>query len=312
MKVAFLFPGQGAQQVGMGMDVAEKYDVARDVFNKADEVLGFSISKLIKEGPPEELKQTINTQPAIVTTSIALLEVLKSYGIECGAVAGHSVGEYAALYGAGVLDLESCVKVTRARGEYMHEAGGKNPGTLYAIIGLDEDTVQKICDNVDGLVVIANLNCPGQIVISGEVKAVEEAGRKAEELGARKVVPLAVSAAFHSPLMEEAASKLAQVLDSVNFADAKVPVYSNVSAEPVKSGEKLRELMKRQIISQVLWEKAMRNMIADGFDTFIEIGPGRTLAGMMRRIDRKVKVYNFNNVSSLDKILKEFSAVSAK
>jgi [acyl-carrier-protein] S-malonyltransferase len=313
-KIAFLFPGQGSQAVGMGMDVADLFPAAAKVFDTADRVLGFSISSLIRQGPEEELKLTINTQPAVVATSIAMLEVLREHGIECQATAGHSVGEYAALYCAGVLSLENCLELTRARGEYMHESGVKYPGTLAAVIGLDIDKLEEVCRSVSaetGIVVVANLNCPGQTVISGELKAVEKAGEKALEAGASKVVSLQVSAAFHSPLMDEAAEKLAEKLNSVEFHDARFPVYANVTGEPVTSGVQIRELMKKQITSRVSWEKAIRRMMEDGISEFVEIGPGNALAGMLRRIDRKLTVHNLNSVSSLEKVLEKMSNITA-
>jgi [acyl-carrier-protein] S-malonyltransferase len=309
-KIAFIFPGQGSQAVGMGMDAADKFPAAKKVFDTADRVLGFSISGLIRQGPEEELKLTINTQPAVVATSIALLEVLRERGIECLATAGHSVGEFAALYCAGVLTLEDCFGLTRARGEYMHESGEKYPGTLAAVIGLDTDKLEEVCRRVSeetGIVVVANLNCPGQTVISGELKAIEKAGEKALEAGASRVMPLPVSAAFHSPLMDEAAEKLARKLDSVEFSDVRFPVYANVTGEPVTSGEQIRELMKKQITSRVSWEKSIRRMMEDGISEFVEIGPGNALAGMLRRIDRKLSVHNCSSVDSLEKVLEKMT-----
>ncbi|MFP4497856.1 MAG: ACP S-malonyltransferase [Vulcanimicrobiota bacterium] len=308
-KLAFVFPGQGSQTVGMGMDVAEKYPAAEKIFKTADKVLGFSLADMIKNGPEEDLKITVNTQPAIVTTSIALLEVLRGQGFTCNATAGHSIGEYSALYCAGVLTLEDALMLTRARGEYMNEAGEDNPGTLAAIIGVDKEKMEEICHKTASetgeTVVVANINCPGQIVISGNHQSVEKAGEMASEAGAKKVIPLAVSAAFHSPLMNKAADKLAKKLNKVTFSDAKIPVYSNVTGTMVTDGDKLRDLMKQQIISQVQWEKSVNMMKSDGIDTFVEIGPGKALAGMIKRIDRKADVHNFNGLAALDRIMKK-------
>lgn len=304
MRCAFIFPGQGAQVVGMGVDVAANFEVARNIFQEADRCLGFSLTDIIREGPEEVLKQTGNTQPAIVATSIAMFEVLREKGYKFELTAGHSVGEFSALYAAGVLSLDSCLDLTRARGEYMQEAGEKFPGTLAAVIGLEVPVVEGICKEASsqGIVVVANLNCPGQVVISGDIKAVEEAGRICSERGAKKVIPLAVSAAFHSPLMDEAAARLAEKLDKVEFSDAKIPIVSNVTAEPVSDGDRIRSLMKRQISSRVLWEKSMRHMLSEGIDTFVEVGPGNALAGMLKRIERKTPVFNFNDMKTLEKL----------
>ncbi len=311
--MAFLFPGQGAQAVGMGIDLFEQFPEAEKVFETADRVLGFSITDLVRNGPAEELKLTVNTQPAVVTASIAMLEALKSRGYSCEATAGHSVGEYTALYCAGVLSMEDAISLTRSRGEYMHQAGEEKPGTLSAVIGLDLAVVENICHRASdrGVCVVANINCPGQVVISGDMAGVEEAGRLATEAGASRVIPLEVSAAFHSPLMEEAARKLSQRLDQVKFSDAKIPVYCNIDGTARTEGNAIRELMKKQITSRVLWEKSIGAMMSDGIDKFIEIGPGKTLAGMLKRIDRKTAVFNFNTASSLDKLEKQMEKYMA-
>lgn len=309
MNCAFLFPGQGSQAVGMGMDIADNFECAKRVFNKADEVLGFSITQMIKEGPEEELKQTANTQPSVVTVSIALMEVLKEKGITCNAAAGHSVGEYAALYCAGMLTLDECLDLTRSRGIYMGEAGDKYPGTLSAVMGLELEKVEQACEEASekGVVVVANLNSPGQVVISGDIEAVSAAEKAAMKLGATKTVPLKVSAAFHSPLMDEAAAKLSEKIDTITFKDADIPVYSNVTAEPVKDGSQMKELMKKQIVSRVYWEKSIKKMQADGIDTFIEIGPGKVLSGMLKKIDRKINVHNFSDLKTLEKLLEKLN-----
>jgi len=313
MKIAFVFPGQGSQAVGMGIDVAENYESARKIYEKAGEILGFSLMDLIKNGPAEELTRTDNTQPAVVTTSIALMEVLREHGFECQMTAGHSVGEFAALYCSGALSLESCIDLTRARGTYMNEAGEKYPGTMSAIMGLELPQLEEVCQKASekGVVVVANLNNPGQLVISGSIEGVREAERIALESGAKRVFPLPVSAAFHSPLMDEAAEKLANKLDTVQFSDNLIPVVSNVTAEPVTDGEQMRELMKAQISSRVYWEKSVKRMIDEGIEVFIEIGPGTALAGMIKKIDKKAEVYNFSNMATLQKILEKFNKIPA-
>lgn len=305
MNRAFIFPGQGSQEVGMGLDIAEKFESARKVYDRANEILGFSLSDLIKNGPADELKQTVNTQPAVVVTSIAIMEALREAGFNCEMTAGHSVGEFAALYCAGVLTLEDCIDLTRSRGAFMNEAGEKYPGTMSALLGVDVEAASEICKTASekGVVVVANLNSPGQVVISGSIEAVEEAGRIAPEMGAKKVVPLSVSAAFHSPLMDEAAEKLAEKLDKVNFSNARIPIVANVTGKPVTNGREIRELMKIQISSQVLWEKSIRYMMENGIDTYLEIGPGKALSGMLKKIDRKLQVYNVSDMNSYDKII---------
>ena len=305
MSKAFIFPGQGSQEVGMGLDIAERFESAKKIYNRANEILGFSLSDLIRNGPADELKKTVNTQPAVVVTSIAIMEALRETGFNCKMTAGHSVGEFAALYCAGVLTLEDCIDLTRARGEFMNEAGEKYPGTMSALLGVDVETASEICRKASekGVVVVANLNCPGQVVISGSIEAVEEAGRIAPEMGAKKVIPLSVSAAFHSPLMDEAAEKLADKLDNVHFSDARIPVIANVTGKPVTNGKEIRELMKTQISSQVLWEKSIRYMMENGIDGYLEIGPGKALSGMLKKIDRKLQVYNVSDLNSYNKVM---------
>lgn len=303
-RTAFLFPGQGSQEVGMGQDIAGEFKKAKEIFDRADQVLGFSLSGLIKEGPAEELKKTINTQPAVVATSIAIMEVLREEGVRPYITAGHSVGEFTALYCAGVISLEDCILLTRARGEFMHQAGEKYPGTLSAIIGMDLPSVEELCNNSReaDVLEVANLNCPGQIVISGSIEAIARAEKMAAEKGV-KTVSLKVSAAFHSPLMNEACEKLANRLDQVEFRDAVIPLVSNVTAQLERDGQKIRELMKKQIISRVLWEESIRTMQKEGVEEFIEIGPGKALAGMLKKIDRKINVVNVNDIKSLSRIL---------
>jgi [acyl-carrier-protein] S-malonyltransferase len=302
-KVAFIFPGQGSQQVGMGADLVEEFAVAKETFAEADNALDIDISKLCFEGPAEDLQETSNTQPAILTTSIAVYRVLKEKGIEPDIVAGHSLGEYSALVAAGVLDFTDAVKLVRKRGQLMEEADG----TMAAIIGLNAKEVEELCQKAStaGIVEPANYNCPGQIVISGEKEGVEQATKLAQEAGAKKAVILNVSGPFHSSLMEPAGEKLSKELAEVTLNDAQVPVVTNINAEFTTKDEDFVQALIKQISGSVRWEESVKAMIEDGVDTFVEVGPGRVLKGFMRRIDRKVTALNVEDLASLEKTLKK-------
>ncbi len=288
-KTAFLFPGQGSQFVGMAKDLYEAYPEVRETFDQAESILKFSLKSLCFEGPEDELKQTRYTQPAIFTHSYAVDGLLKKHGIYPGCVAGHSLGEYSALVSAGALSFEDGLRLVKIRGELMQISGEKNPGTMAAIIGATPEVVAEACAEAasTGIVQPANYNCPGQLVISGSIPGVHRAMELAKEKGARIAKALTVSGAFHSPLMEDALKGLVQALDDVEIRDSKIPVYSNVEALPVTSGDKMRQLLKQQLLSPVLWENIIRNMISDGFAQFYEVGPGQVLRGLLRRIDRK-------------------------
>lgn len=304
-KVAFVFPGQGAQYVGMGRDLAEQYPQFRRYFDEASEVLGFDLARLCFEGPEERLQETANTQPAILTVSVATLALLRERGLEPDVVAGLSLGEYTALVAAGVLEFRQAVDLVRRRGIYMQEAVPLGEGTMAAILGLESQAVEEICRQARdvGWVEPANYNCPGQVVIAGHVAAVEKAVRLAQEAGAARAVILPVSAPFHCKLLAPAGERLARDLQAVPLAPARIPVVANVTADYVREPEAIRELLIRQVSSPVRWEESVRRMMADGVDTFVEVGPGRTLSGFVRRIDRKLRVFNVEDNQSLVKLL---------
>ncbi|KLV28265.1 [acyl-carrier-protein] S-malonyltransferase [Niallia circulans] len=307
-KIAFVFPGQGSQAVGMGKDLFEQFEPAANVFKKADQKLNFSLTDLIFEGPKEELTLTHNTQPALLTTSIAILEHFKQFNIQPDFVAGHSLGEYSALVAAGVLSFEEAVFAVRKRGEYMQEAVPAGEGAMAAVLGLEREKLTAVTQEISDAgnsVQLANLNCPGQIVISGTTKGVELAGEKAKEAGAKRAIPLEVSGPFHSELMKPAAEKFASVLDGLQLTDAKIPVIANVTAAPIQDHAEIKAKLVEQLYSSVLWEDSVRKMLDLGVDTFIEIGPGKVLSGLIKKIDRKAKVYAVNDMETSSKVAEE-------
>lgn len=288
-KVAFVFPGQGSQFVGMGQALAEKSEAARLVFEQADEALGFSLSGLCFQGPEEELKLTANTQPAILTASIAVLSAFreKQPGFAPDFVAGHSLGEYSALVAAGALSFADAVKTVRARGQFMEEAVPAGQGAMAAVLNMDRAALHAVCEEVTASghpVQLANMNCPGQIVISGSAEGVKLAGEKAKAAGAKRVLPLNVSGPFHSSLMQPAADKLKAVLAGVSVQDAGVPVVANVSARPVSDAREIVDSLVQQVSAPVLWEDSVQWMVEQGVTTFVEIGPGKVLAGLIKKI----------------------------
>ncbi|MGB9779262.1 ACP S-malonyltransferase [Caldanaerobacter sp.] len=300
MKVAFIYPGQGAQYAGMGKEMYEKYEEAREIFERADEALGFKISKLCFEGPEEELMKTENTQPAILTVSVAITKVLLKKGIRADVTAGLSLGEYSSLVLAEALEFEDAVKLVKKRGKYMQEVVPEGVGTMAAILGLPNEEVEEICRIASefGVVEPANYNCPGQLVISGETKAVEKAVELAKERGAKKSVVLAVSAPFHSSMLKKAGELLAEELKKINIKTPKIPVISNVTANYVEKDE-IKELLIKQVSHPVLWEQSVRKMIEDGVDIFIEIGPGKTLTSFVKKIDKKKNALNVEDEKSM-------------
>jgi len=303
-KVAFVFPGQGAQKVGMGMDAYDALPEARAVFDAADGALGEKLSTLCFEGPEEELKLTANTQPAILTTSAALLRAL---GETPDVAAGHSLGEYTAHVCAGTLSFEDAVKLVRIRGRYMQDAVPVGQGAMSAIVGLDRAVVDRVTAAQDGAVEPVNYNCPGQIVIAGAADAVAAAGEALAAEGGR-VIPLQVSAPFHSSLMRPAEDQLRPHLADAAFADPTVPVYVNVDAAPVTTADAARDALTRQVSRAVRWDETVQRMIADGVTLFVEIGPGRVLSGLLARIDKTAEKVNVQGPGDLDKARQAIAA----
>lgn len=301
----FLFPGQGAQFVGMGRDLAEAFPAARAVYDRANDVLGFDLARLCFAGPEEDLMSTANSQPAIYVTSFAVLAALGAVGrleaLACQAAAGLSLGEFTALAYAGAMTFEDGLSLVAQRGRFMAAAGEARPGRMAAVIGLDEPTVAAICEDVSpaGLVGVANLNAPDQIVVSGEPAAVEAASQMALARGARGVVPLKVSAAFHSPLMRPAREQLAAALEHVDLKTPGVPVMANVTGEPHGGPEAIRARLVEQVDHPVRWWPSIRRLLDEGMRTFYEIGPGRVLAGMLKRIDRTATCTSIGDVAAI-------------
>ena len=299
-KIAFLFPGQGSQSVGMGKDIYEKYEAAKNVYDIADKTLDRSISKLCFEGPEEDLKLTVNTQPAIVTTSIALMEALRSeLDVVPDYTAGHSLGEYCAMFAAGVMSLETTLKLIQKRADLMGQTEG---GTMAAVLSASEEVLRAGLAEGSriGYVDVANYNSPAQVVITGDEKAVKTAGDYFMAHGARRVVPLAVSGAFHSKFMQEAGAVFAEYIEDVDLNDSSIPVVTNVDAELTTHAEDFRAKMPKQIYSSVYWTQTIQKMAEEGVDTFIEIGPGKVLAGLNKKIVPDLSVYNVFNKESLD------------
>ncbi len=313
-QTAFVFPGQGSQYVGMGRDLYEAYDQARAIFDQADEVLGFALSELCFEGPQDVLTDTINAQPALLTVSIACLQALEEAARAAGLklptpvfTAGHSLGEYSAFVAAGALTFADAVRLTRERGRLMKEAGDRAPGSMAAILNLEAAILEEICraasQETGGVVQVANYNSPAQIAISGDKPTLERAMALAQERGARRVIPLPVSAAFHSPLIEPIVDEFRQAVEKVSLQGAAIPVVANASAQPLTRAADIKQEMVKQLTASVRWTESVQYMIGQGVTRFVEIGPKNVLTGLIRRTDKSVKTANVENVEGMEAFL---------
>ena len=313
-KTAFIFPGQGSQTVGMMKEFYDNYAVVRDIFKSADEALGFSITDMCFAGPEDQLRLTFNTQPAILTASVAAAEVLKEHGIVPDVAAGHSLGEYSALVIAGALSFSDAVRIVRKRGQFMQEAVPVGEGSMAAVMGMnDSNDIVAICKKVEAEtgkeVQAVNFNCPGQVVIAGAAAAVDKAVEELKAAGAKRAVLLPVSAPFHSSLMSPAAARLAEEFKTISFNDAKIPVVANVTAEEVTKAVDIESLLVKQAASPVLWENSVNYMINNGVNCFVEVGPGKVLSGFNKKIAKELTSLNVEDNASLEKTLAYFKEV---
>lgn len=302
-KIAFVFPGQGAQYVGMAKDFYDNFEESKLVFDKAAEVLDIDVKHICFD-ENEDINITEYTQPVMVTACVAILKHIEALGIKPSVCAGLSLGEYCALVASGVIDFEDAVTIVRKRGILMQNAVPTGKGAMAAVLGMDSDKINKFCEEVNGIVSIANYNCPGQIVITGEKTAVEEAAEKLKENGARRVVMLNVSGPFHSQMLEEAGCNLLKELDKVSINNFSIPYVANATAQYVTDRQSVKSLLGRQVYSSVKMEQSIEEMIKNGVDTFVEIGPGRTISGFIKKINKEVTVVNIDKVEDLDKLSK--------
>lgn len=314
MKLAFLFPGQGAQSVGMGRALAQAHPEAAEAFATADRVLGYPLSATCWDGPAEDLRKSVHTQPALLTHSIAAWRLVRAAGLAPEFTAGHSLGEYSACVAAGAMTFEDALRVTSRRGELMYAAGLERPGAMAAVLGLSLEDVEAACAAAAsaGIVRAANLNAPGQIVISGEPAAVDAACEAAKAKGAKRAIRLEVSGAFHSPLMASAASGLAEALDAVSLRDADCPVVSNAWARPLRKADEIRTALKEQLLSPVRWEESMRALLAAGVEGFVELGTGKVLRGLLRNLHKEAPSWNVEDPESLQATLAALGSAAGR
>lgn len=304
MALAYIFPGQASQYVGMGNDLYKKYSIAKEIYNQANDVLGFDVKKLSFEGPEEELKQTYITQPAIFVHSFIIFQLLQKKGLNPAFVAGHSLGEYSALVACGAFSFEKGLELVKLRGRLMQDAGKVNPGTMAAIIGLNPEQVSDVCTEASsmGVVVTANYNSPGQIAISGSISGVRKAMELAKKAGAKKAVELVVSGAFHSPLMENATTQMVEALNNTDIKQPDCPIVANVTAQPTLEQEEIRVNLIKQLTNPVRWIESMETIICNKTTLFYEVGPGKVLSGLLKRIDRSASCIPVGTIENLEKV----------
>lgn len=311
MKVCFVFPGQGSQYVGMGKEISENFSESKEIFREASDALGYDVERLCFEGPQEELNKTVRTQPCILTASIAIFNALKSKKITPSVVAGHSLGEYSAMVASGVMSFKDTVKLTQKRAQFMQEAVPEGKGLMAAILGLDRGRLEEICRSIkSGYAAPANYNSPGQIVIAGEKEAVEEVMRLAKEAGAKRALSLAVSVPSHCSLMAHASKRLGELMEGVEFKSPAIPVVNNADAKFLDNVQDIKAALVRQLNSPLLWEDSIKAIAESGTDTFMEVGPGKVLSGLIKRIVPDAKILNVEDMKSLESAMSQLSVTS--